>query len=657
MDGLAAADILGHGFYPERIEKREPMLDRWLRRPALWLERGIGKGSARFERLVRDVNAVQAEHDAMDLPALRAAAQALRPALKRDGFSDANVARAFALIRTVAGLTVGKRHYDVQLAGGWVLLNGRIAEMETGEGKTLTATLAAGTAALAGIPVHVVTVNDYLASRDAEEMRPVYEALGLTVGIVTHEVKPDQRGEQYAKDVTYATNKDVTFDYLRDRMKLKGRPRPLRYALNKVTGGAEAQLTLRGLHFAIVDEVDSVLVDEARTPLILSAERNDAGLERLYREALELAGKLVEGEDYAIEQHDTRMRITDAGKTRLEQLAKGKRGVWTGPNRREQLVRQALTGLHLFQRDKHYVVSDENKVQIVDEYTGRIMADRSWEAGLHQMIEVKEGCPLTGQRETIARISYQRFFRRYLRLSGMTGTAAEIKRELWDVYRLKVTRVPTRKDILRKYAPMEIHETQDAKWAAVVRSVRREVDAGRPLLVGTRSVIASETLSAKLAEAGIEHRLLNARQDKEEADIVAQGGQARRVTVATNMAGRGTDIKPTPEALAAGGLHVICTELHEAGRVDRQLWGRCARQGDPGSVETIVSYEDELIERYASFARPIAGAVTPLEKTTGPALFKIAQKRAEGVHALMRKEVLEMDDYLGDLLAFAGRPE
>ena len=651
----SAARILGHGFYPEKLEPRENWLERTARRPALWLERMHAMRTGRFDRFIAAVNAAGPEFDALALEELRARAMQLRPLLKRDGFADPLAARAFALIRAAARHTLGVRHYDVQLAGGWILLSGRIAEMETGEGKTLTATLAAATAALGGWPTHVVTVNDYLAARDAEEMGPLYRALGLSVGCVTQDVALPDRAAQYRNDITYCTNKDVTFDYLRDRMKLKGRPRALRYAVDKVTGGRGDDLTLRGLSFAIVDEVDSVLVDEARTPLIISGDTGDSGLERLYREALDLAGRLARDEDFALEHHQTSIRITDAGKARLEELAAGMRGLWTGPNRREELVKQALSALHQFQRDKHYLV-EEGKVVIVDEYTGRTMADRSWERGLHQLIEVKEGCALTGQRETLARISYQRFFRRYLRLSGMTGTAKEISAELWAVYRLKVTRVPTRKPVLRRIAPPVLYPTLEAKFAAAIEAIRREHEKGRPVLVGTRTVEASERVSALLTAAGLEHRVLNARQDREEADIVAMAGHAGRITVATNMAGRGTDIKLPPDSLAAGGLHVVATEMNEAGRIDRQLFGRCARQGDPGSCELFVSLEDELIQRYGSFFHKLIGRALSDAKA-GRLLFHLAQKRAEQVHSMMRKEVLEMDDYLGDLLAFAGRAE
>ncbi len=656
MSSGAAARVLGHGFYPEKLELRETWLERTVRRPALWVERlNAQRGAGRFAAFIRRTNLFAARYQGRSLAALRAEAALLRPLLRRDGFTDALVAQSFAIVRETAALTVGKRHFDVQLAGGYVLLSGRIAEMETGEGKTLTATLAAATSALGGIPVHVVTVNDYLATRDAEEMGPLYEALGLSVGCVVQSKQPHERRAAYRCDITYCTNKDVTFDYLRDRLRLKGRPRALRHALEQVAGSTGAELTLRGLHFAIVDEVDSVLIDEARTPLILSGDTGDTGLERTHREALSLAGALERERDFVIEHHETSVRLLDAGKARLTELAAAMRGVWTGPNRREEMTRQALTALHLFHRDKHYLV-EEGKVVIIDENTGRTMADRSWEKGLHQLIEVKEGCALSGQRETLARLSYQRFFRRYLRLSGMTGTAQEVAGELWSVYRLKVARIPTRLPVQRRYAPLQIFATAELKWAAVVEAILREHDKGRPVLVGTRSVEASERVSALLLDAGLKHRLLNARQDKEEADTVAHAGEPGVVTVATNMAGRGTDIKLTQKSLAAGGLHVIVTEMNDAGRIDRQLYGRCARQGDPGSTETFVSLEDELMVRYGIAARKLIGRALT-DPRAGRLAFHLAQKRAERVHAMLRNEVLEMDDYLGDLLAFAGRAE
>lgn len=652
----AQNSIIGSGFYPERSEPRETWLDRTVRQPALWIEQGLAlRGARRFAGFVAAVNALGPEAESLNEAALLAEATLLRQRLRREGLTRPLVARSFALVRAAAARTVGMRHYDVQVVGGWILLRGRVAEMETGEGKTLTATLAAATAALAGIPTHVVTVNDYLAARDTQEMGPIYAALGLTVGCVTQHTPPPARAAAYRCDITYCTNKDLAFDYLRDRLALKGPPRDLKRAVDQLAGAQPGNLTLRGLHYAIVDEVDSVLVDEARTPLILSSERADGQLQHIFGEALEFARQLEMQRDFRFEHHETLVRITEAGKLRLAQLAGNRHGLWSGPNRREELVRQALTALHQYHRDRHYLVAD-GKIVIVDEFTGRTMPDRTWERGLHQMIETKENCPLTGQRETIARISYQRFFRRYLRLAGMTGTAKEVGAELWSVYRLRVTKVPTRKPVIRRILPMRLHQTGESKLATVVEAIRRERDRGRAILVGTRSVEVSERLATLLEAQGIPFRLLNARQDKEEAQTVAEAGLPGRVTVATNMAGRGTDIKLATATRAAGGLHVIATEMHEAQRIDRQLYGRCGRQGDPGSAEVHVSLDDELVRRYAAplkdLGQPLAGG-----EIASQLMLRLAQRRAERAHALMRREVLEMDDYMGDVLAFAGKSE
>jgi len=349
------------------------------------------------------------------------------------------------------------------------------------------------------------------------------------------------------------------------------------------------------------------------------------------------------------------------GREKLEEWAVALPGVWSGRRRREELVSRALTALHIFERDKHYLVSD-GKIQIIDEYTGRVLADRSWELGLHQMIEVKEGCPLTDQQASLARMTYQRFFRRYLRISGMTGTAREIAGELWSVYRLPVVRVPTNRPVRRKNLGERVFATEREKWTAIARRVRELNQLGRPVLIGTRSVAASELLSALLTTHGVRHQLLNARQDKEEAEIVAQAGQAGRVTVATNMAGRGTDIVLARGVAERGGLHVIATELHESRRIDRQLFGRGGRQGDPGSFEAVVSAEDELLRRYLG---PGARWTTRHRGIAGSAagqrllrlLLRAAQRRAEASHARIRKDLLRMDEQLGDMLAFSGRGE
>ena len=578
------------------------------------------------------------------------------------GFEPGLVARAFALVREAAERTVGMRHFDCQLVGGWVLLNGMVAEMETGEGKTLTATLAVGTAALGGIPVHVITVNDYLASRDAEWMGPVYRALGLTVGRIVHEVAPENRRAAYASDVVYCTNKEIVFDYLRDKLSLKDRVDPIRLqaeALYSDQARAD-RLLLRGLNYAIVDEADSVLIDEARTPLIISGGGR-AEHRVLLEQALDLAGKLQDVVHYRIDFGARKVELTDAGKGHLEDLAEPLGGTWQGRMRREETVRRALSAVQLFERDEHYLVRD-GKVEIVDEFTGRVMPDRSWERGLHQLIEVKEDCEVSQQHETLARISYQRFFRRYLKLAGMTGTASEAAGELCSVYGLHVVRVPTNEPVRRRGFPDRFHANLDAKWVAVVNRVTEMHKAGRPVLVGTRSVAASEHLSRMLVEAGLSHQVLNAKFDNEEAEIISDAGESGRITIATNMAGRGTDIKLTSDTLDRGGLHVILTERHEAGRIDRQLAGRCGRQGDPGSFEIFGSLEDPLLASGGSrwrvgLARRCSGkAIGAWSWAAGRAL-NAAQKKLERLHARVRRDLLKYDERRGELLSFTGQSE
>jgi preprotein translocase subunit SecA len=651
------------GAYPERLDPRPTMLDRWVRRATGPVLRRLSAWQVRPGALIRAVAATEAELQQLDDQQLRYAALAIRTPLRLLGLRDELVARSFALVREAARRTLGERHYDVQLVGGRVLLAGLVAEMETGEGKTLTATLAASTAALGGIPVHVVTVNDYLARRDAEWMEPVYSALGLTVGAVVHGMDQEDRRAAYACDVTYCTSKELAFDYLRDRLALGQHTSRLRLQVERLSSDRPRarQLVLRGLHFAIVDEVDSVLVDEARTPLVISG-RIDAGTERcVYAQALELAAGLEPSGDFTIDARERRVDLTERGRERLSELAEPMGTVWHGRLRREELVRQALGARHMFHRDMHYLLQGDGRVVIVDEFTGRRMPDRSWGQDLHQLLETKEGARLTGRNETLARISYQRFFRRYLHLAGMTGTAREAAAELWSVYRLGVRRITTRRPLRRRELPPRMLATAAARWVEVVARVAELSRSGRPVLVGTRSVAASEHLSRLLHEAGIEHRVLNARQDEAEAEIAAMAGEPHRVTVATHMAGRGTDIKLAPGVAERGGLHVIATEYHEAGRIDRQLFGRCGRQGDPGSFEVIASLEDDLMARYGTWwhdvARRAAGVGGRVPSWLAHRAVRRAQRGAEKLHARMRADLLQTDQHLDTALAFSGRQE
>lgn len=583
------------------------------------------------------------------------------------GFQSALVAESFALVREVAVRTVRMRHFDCQLIGGMALLDGFLVEMDTGEGKTLVATLPAATAALAGVPVHVITVNDYLTARDAELMGGIYRFLGLSVGCVTHEKTPAQRRQAYACDITYCTNKELVFDYLRDKLVLGEYADPLRLHGEHLynTKGKKDQLLLRGLHYAVVDEADSVLVDEARTPLILSQRETSTQEREVAEQALSAAASLVEGDDYRIEygtdQGAKRIVITNNGRETIRAVTEPFGTLWKGAVRREELVQKALMATLLFHRDEHYLVRD-GKVQIIDEFTGRVMPDRSWEGGLHQLIEAKEGCEITGKQETAARISYQRFFMKYLRLGGMTATAREVRRELWAIYALPFLKIPTNKPRRRLCLPDRIFDSLDEKWQAVVRRIGELHKEGRPVLIGTRTVAASEHLGALLSTAGLPYQILNAKQDEEEALIVARAGEARRITIATNMAGRGTDIKLAPGIAEKGGLHVLMTERHEAGRIDRQLAGRCGRQGEPGSYEAFLSLSDPLLENAS------AGLGAVVEKLLKRAGYDIgtaagryrmirAQKKVEKAHAGVRKRLLRIDEELGDTLSFSGRSD
>lgn len=583
--------------------------------------------------------------------------------IRQQGFRDDLVAQSFALIREVAWRTLGLRHFDTQIMGSWVLLQGMIAEMQTGEGKTLMATLAAGTAALAGIPVHVICVNDYLTARDAEWMGPVYRALGLKVGCVTHEVPHEGRQAAYQCDVVYCNNKEITFDYLRDKLVLGELTHPLRLQTEHLYSNTmrEQKLLLRGLHFAIADEADSLLIDESRTPLIISGATGGSEEEAFMREALSVADDLQEGEDYHVNRNESTVDITDRGVIRIRELTTSLGPLWRGTIRRNDIVRNALSARHLFHRDIHYLVCD-GKVQIVDEYTGRLMPDRSWEKGIHQLIEIKEGCEVTSHKESLARITYQRFFRRYLHLCGMTGTAWEVRGELGKVYGLTVARIPTNRPLIRVRYSGSIVPTLEAKYQGVLKRVRELHQSGRPVLVGSRSVSVSEEISRLFHDDGLGHQVLNAKNDRDEAGIIARAGEYGNITIATNMAGRGTDIKLGPDVVERGGLHVILTERHDARRIDRQLIGRCARQGDPGSHEAVLSLEDPILEGKRGRVM-----IWIIRKTLSPGSYLwtlavktailLAQKRMEKVHARTRHELLKVDEKVGTTLSFSGTRE
>ena len=609
------------GEYPQKDDIRDGWLDQTAAGLAGFIRQHVHGRNNRYMRFVDAVNRQSENIDGLDEETLRERVTKLRQRLYSEGLRDELVSESFGLIREFASRRLGMRHHDVQLFGGRVMLNGMIAEMETGEGKTMTATLPACTAALAGIPVHIVTVNDFLVARDAKWMGPVYHALGLTVGTITGDMDLEQRRVAYACDVTYCTNKQLVFDYLKDSLLLGQENRRLHMQLEGLykEQPRTSRLLMRGLCFAIVDEADSVLVDEARTPLIISSKGDATQEEFTYREAIRIARTLRQQRDFTVRMRDKHVDLTDFGKASIKYQARALGGLWNGAKRREELVQQSLAALHLYHADVHYLLKD-GKIQIIDEYTGRVMPDRAWERGLHQMIETKEGCAISGRQETLARISYQRFFRRYLRLAGMTGTAREITGELWSVYRLNVVSIPTNRPLQRQHISDKVFVNADDKWNEIVDTVRNLHLQQRPILIGTRSVADSEHLGRLLAAAGLPHHVLNARQDQEEAQIIAQAGQPGKITVATNMAGRGTDIRLTPGIAEAGGLYVLATSRHEARRIDRQLSGRGGRQGDPGSFQTIMSLQDDLVKEY------FGDTLTGLFSRWGKKIFSIFNK-------------------------------
>jgi preprotein translocase subunit SecA len=589
----------------------------------------------------------------------------LRERLRRSTLDADALARSFALVREVASRVVGQRHHDAQVIGGWGLVQGFVSEMETGEGKSLTATLAACAGALAGVHVHVVTANDYLAQRDAEWMRPIYGALGIRVGTVIAGMDPTARRDAYRADVTYCTNKQVAFDYLRDRITLGRRSSRLHLDLERLAGHAkrEEKLLLRGLQFAIVDELDSILIDEAGTPLIIAEEgvhASDAGL----GVARAVAERMRVGAHVRLDPNTRSVELTEAGRA---EAAASMRAAWPhgvpvpGDRQRVELVAQALTAKHFYSRDRHYLVRDD-KVQIIDEFTGRVMPDRSWERGLHQAIEARERCATTPESRPVARISYPDLFRRYARLSGMTATAREVRGELRAVYGLPVLEVAAHVTPRRHADGVRVCPTRQEKLRVLVERVRELSRSGRAVLVGTRSVEASEQLSRLLDADGLEHRVLNARQDREEAATIEQAGQPGKITVATNMAGRGTDIRVHADVAARGGLHVIASELHEARRIDRQLFGRCGRQGQPGSHEAIVSLEDDLLRAHAPGLAGIVKRVRSLAIGRRAAwlrvwLFRHAQRAAERRQRRIRRRLRKLQANVDSMLSFGGTTE
>lgn len=586
----------------------------------------------RLEGVVRQINAFEPSISTLTDEALAAKTNEFREQLSQGKKLDDILPEAFAVVREASKRTLGQRHYDVQLIGGMVLHEGNIAEMKTGEGKTLTATLPLYLNALTGKGAHLVTVNDYLARRDAAWMSPIYNALGLTVGIIQHNMSDSDRRAAYNADILYATNNELGFDYLRDNMKFR-----------------LSDYVQRDLNFAIVDEVDSILIDEARTPLIISGASDEGS--GLYVEVNRIIPRLKRDEDYEVDEKHRQVQLTEAGNDKVEKALNVANLYDVANINLLHHVHQALRAHVLFKRDVDYVVKD-GEVMLVDEFTGRILSGRRYSEGLHQAIEAKEGVKVERESQTLAAITLQNFFRLYKKLAGMTGTAVTEAEEFHRIYKLGVISVPTNKPMIRVDHPDLVFLTKGAKNRAIVTDIKERHLKGQPILVGTISIEASEELSEHLAQERIAHDVLNAKQHQREAEIVEHAGESGRVTIATNMAGRGTDIKLTPDALAAGGLYILGTERHESRRIDNQLRGRSGRQGDPGESRFYLSLEDDLIRIWSGdrmktwMERAGMSEDECIESRWVSKTIEQSQQRLEKQHFEMRKNTLEYDDVL-----------
>jgi len=607
---------------------------------------------ARWAALVPKIAALEPELQELTDYELRKRSLSLRYRAKSGEPLGRLLVEGYALVREAARRTIEMRHFDVQVLGGIAMFHGSIVEMQTGEGKTLTATLPLYVHGLTGKGCHLATVNDYLARRDAEWMGPIYKALGLTVGVVETQMPQPQRRKAYACDITYGTAKEFGFDFLRDRLLLRriedGQTDLLGGMLRDGGRGANEKPVQRAPYFAVVDEADSILIDEARTPLIISALPTEE--QRLqvecYKWSAKVAGEFVEDEDYEYDHEKRTAELTREGRRKARLLPKPEAMDTIGMVNIYQYLERAILVDREYHLDRQFVVRD-GEVVIVDEFTGRLAEGRKWRDGIHQAVEAMQGVEVTVATGQAARITIQDFFLRYEKLAGMTGTAMDSARELRKIYRCYVLPIPTNRPAIRQRMPTRVFGTADAKWAAVVDEVCQLNAEGRPVLIGTRSIDKSEQLSKLLEARGIEHRVLNAHHIAAEAEIVARAGLCGKVTVSTNMAGRGTDIKLGEGIAELGGLHVICTEMHDAGRIDRQLIGRCGRQGDPGSFRQYLALEDDLLD--TGFGPKKARKYQQLGEDSERqfdslgGLFRKAQKKVERRHFRQRKMLMHFE--------------
>jgi preprotein translocase subunit SecA len=607
-----------------------------------------GDRIARWAAILPQIAELEPRVKELSDPQLRKESLGLRYRARSGELLDKLMVEAFALVREAGRRRLGMRHFEVQLLGGAAIHHRSIVEMQTGEGKTLTATLPLYLAALEGKGAHLATVNDYLARRDAEWMGPLYDALGMSVGIIQAQQPQEARRKAYACDVTYGTANEMGFDFLRDRLLKRSLAAGQQDLFGQMLGakaGASDQPVQRELNFMLVDEADSILIDEARTPLIISAlpGEDEQIAAEAYRWAAEMETRFIEDEHYEYEHDDREVDLSLVGRQLVRLLPKPEAMDRLPLSTIYEYIQRAIKVKREMFRDRHYVVRD-GEIVIVDEFTGRLSEGRKWRAGIHQAVEAQEGVEITFATNQAARITVQDLFLRYARLGGMTGTASSSSRELRKIYKVHVEPIPTNRPPIRKQLPTLVFGTADQKWDAIVQDALEQLRVNRPVLIGTRSIDKSEKLAELLAAHGATPTVLNARHVEHEAEIVAAAGQAGKLTVATNMAGRGTDVKLGPGIEKLGGLHVICSELHEAQRIDRQLIGRCGRQGDPGTYRQFLALDDEIL-LVGLGPKKAEKLKRQGEKATGPiagleSLFRKAQRRVERRHFRDRKVLL-----------------
>ncbi|MFW5431415.1 MAG: DEAD/DEAH box helicase [Methylophilaceae bacterium] len=640
-----------YGTYPELKEEKSHTKNRIFSAGRVFFDHINPFKKAKAKTFIDLVRAQEIVTSRLNTNELKIAQHALQIALKRDGFTDQLTANAFAIVNKVCIDVLGIKLFDSQIFAAHQILNNYLTEMATGEGKTFAVALATATAGLAGMPVHVITANDHLAQRDADSLQVFYKALGLSVDAAIHGQEPERRRAAYQCDVTYCTAKELVFDYLRDSVKRN--QSKAKWSTGLSADAPVDPLLLRGLCMAIVDEADSILIDEARVPLILSKAVNNTQENDYYNQSLALAKQLIATQDFKLDPNTMLVSLTELGREKLEIKASALSAIWHNRLHREETICQALAALYLYHQDKHYLV-DEDQVHIIDETTGRLAKGRTWSRGLHQLIELKEACKPSPTLETITQITYQRFFPRYLRLGGISGTLYESRRELSNIYGLRISQIPLRLPSQRSVLPTRLFKTNEALRLALVSRVAAFQQAGRPVLIGTESVIESELLSQQLNRAGLLHVALNARNDQNEADLIAKAGLAGAVTVTTNMAGRGTDIKLGQNINLEGGLHVISCQVNTSRRIDRQLAGRCARQGDSGSVETWVSLEASLLQKNLPswLLSYLEKFIQLLPSQLIKVLIVFVQKAEENYHLQLRKHLLSADKIFEQHLSF-----